>query len=721
MSPIAAANESQYYFITAKHEKNTFDVIEFNGKEAVSFPYEFNIYLVSDNSDIRPDTVLGQSATLFIYRNGQYYPYSGIIVEFEFLDGDSEKCSYRAMLAASLWITRLNFRSRIFQNMTISEIIQKTLREANIGNFNISVSSGTRHEYIVQYQETDLNFISRLMEGSGLFYYFREPPVSEDKMKLGVSREQLIITDNPKFDNIEEPSAIIYRPNDGMAKMSGPERFESVNNIRFSKSVIQSEVVVKAYNYRCPEVTIAGKQPVSTGNYGTYYEYGGSYKTIDDAQKGAQLICKRLQTRQNKISGAGDCRGFRAGYSFELQGHKIARLCIPYIITEVIHSGGCVDKTYQNQFRAIPAENAANFAPEKSARDPKVNGVLSAHIEGNGDSYATIDDKGRYRVRLPFDLSSNDNVCNGSKQIRLAQPYCGSQYGFHFPSHQGTEMVLACVDGDPNKPVGIGTVPNANTISPVVAVNKHENMIKTAGGNVLAMDDTEEKQKIRLTTKGLNGLEMNDEKKQVVLTSTDLNQLILDDENCKVIIKGSSHTVAMNYAEGEKSIEIISGEGHIIKIDDKKKNIAIKTAGGNQIEMDDNGKKVVIADSKGKNSVTIDQNNGVIISGEKVTIDASKEIELSGANIKINSNKGDVDLTASGDLKLKGTNINQKGNAGVKIEEAVKFEAKTMSTNIVGSMMEMSADASVKIKGNGMVEVNGGGMTTVKGGVVMIN
>ena len=580
MSIIAAANQSQFLFLSAKHDETTFDVIEFYGKEAISFPYEFNIYLIS-NRDIRPDTVLGQPATLFIYRNGQHYPYSGIIVEFEFLDGDCEKCSYRVMMVASMWITSLNYRSRIFQNMTTSEIIQSVLNEANIVNFSIDLSSETKHEFVVQYQETDLNFISRLMEGAGIFYYFREPSMSNDQITRGVSHEQLIITDNPKFERIEEPSSIVYRPTDGMTKIREREGIESVNTVRFLNGVIQSEVVVKSYNYRCPEVAIAGKQAVDTGNYGTYYEYGGSYKNVEDAQKGAQLVCKRLQTKQHKISGTGDCRAFRAGYSFELKEHKINRLCIPYIITEVIHTGGCREKTYQNEFRAIPAESASNFVPEKSASDPKVSGILSAHIEGNGEAYASIDDKGRYRVRLPFDLSSNNNDSNGSKQIRLAQPYCGSQYGFHFPSHQGVEMVLACVDGDPNKPVGIGTVPNANTISPVIAVNKHENIIKTAGGNILAMDDTEEKQKIRLITKGLNGLEMNDEKKRVVLTSKDLNQLILDDENCKVVIKGNSHTVSMNYADGEKSIEIISGEGHIIKIDDKSKNIVIKTVGGN--------------------------------------------------------------------------------------------------------------------------------------------
>ncbi len=720
MSP-DAANTAQFYFLAAKNSDISFDVIEFYGKEAISFPYEFNVFLISENKEISSDDVLGQAATLFVFRNGQFYPYSGIVVEFEIMDSDTENGSYRAMLVASLWITSLNYRSRIFQNITISEIVQCILNEANISNFNISITSSARQEYIVQYQETDLNFISRLMEGTGAWYYFREPPICEDQIKPGESYEQLIITDNPKFDNIEEPSEIIYRPIDGMAHVKDRKRTESVNTIHFSKSVIQSEVVVKAYNYRCPEVAIAGKQPVSSGNYGTFYEYGGSFKNVEEAQKGAQLICRRLHTRQHKISGMGDCRAFRAGFIFELKEHSINRLSVPYIITEVIHTGGCTGITYQNEFKAIPSDMAAHFAPEKSAREPKVNGIIQAHIEGSGEAYATIDDKGRYRVRLPFDMSANNHDCNGSKQIRLAQPYCGSQYGFHFPAHQGTEMVLACVDGDPNKPIGIGTVPNANTISPVIAVNKHENVIRTAGGNILAMDDTEEKQKILLTTKGLNGLEMNDEKKRVVLTSTNLNQLLFDDDNCKVTIKGNTHTVSMSYAEGEKSIEIISGDGHIIKIDDKNKNIAIKTVGGNQIEMDDSGKKIIIADNEGKNSITLDQNNGIIISGGKVTIDAKKELVISGAEIKIDSSKGDVALKASGDLKLNGTNISQKGSSGVKIETA-KFEAKgSMSANIEGMVMEMKANASVKIKGKAMVEVDGGGVAKVKGGVVMIN
>ncbi len=722
MSADVVANEVQFHFFIGNLPDVTFQVVEFSGKEAISFPYEFNISLVSAGKEIDADKVLGQKSTLFIFRTGQYYPYSGIVIEFELRECDTEKSYYRAKMVANLWITSLNFRSRIFQNVTIEEIVRCILNEANINNYKINISVNTRHEYIVQYQETDLNFISRLMESAGIWYYYWEPVVSEEQFESGVSHEQLVITDSPKFNKIAEPSQVIYRPIDGMAQICKQDYIESINAIHYSTCVIPSEIIVKNYNYRCPEVTLTGKQSVSKGNYGTIYEYGGRFKNVEDAVIMAQLLCRRIHTRRYRITGRGNCRGFRAGQCFELQKHHIQKLCMSYVITEVIHTGGVAGNTYRNEFRAIPGDTAANFAPEKSAEMPKVNGVLTAPIESNDSAYASIDDKGRYKIRLPFDLNSKQGDCNGSKNIRLAQPYCGPQYGIHFPSHQGTEMVLACIDGDPDKPIGIGTVPNSNTISPVVAANKQENIIKTAGGNIILMDDTEEKQKIRLQSKGLNSLELNDETERVVISSADINQLVLDDKNCEVVIQCKKNTLAMSYAGDKNFVKVTSADGHMISIDDQNKKISVITNGGNKIELDDEGKKIIIEDGVGKNSVTLDENDGLVFnSSGKITLNARKEIILSGSEIKLDATQGNLDIKAAADVVMTGMNIEQKGAAGIKIE-AIKVEAKgSASTSLQGAMMEMRADAVVKIKGDAMVEVNGGGMTKVQGGIVMIN
>lgn len=718
----AAANESQYFFFCENLPDDTFQVIRFSGKDTISVPYEFNISLTSKKIDIKPDNVIGLPATLFIFRNGKYYPYSGIVIEFELLECDEENSRYNVKLVPTLWLTSLNYRSRVFQNLTITEIIRSVLCESNISNFTISINSTDRHEFVVQYQETDLNFISRLMENLGIWYFFNEQELTKDQIGPGVSHEQLIITDNIKFSLIPEPSKVIYRLVNGMSEKNDLDCAETVNVVHYSKCVIPSEVVVKNYNYRNPEVVLSGKQTVRDGNRGTIYEYGGNVKTVDDAQNVAQLICRRIKTRQVKINGKSNCRAFRAGFCFEMIQHCRKDLCIIYLITSVNHAGGVTGWTYQNEFKAIPDDSTYKYAPEKISEDPKVNGIITAQVEAGGSEFASIDDQGRYKVRLPFDVSSSVNDCNDSKYIRLAQPYSGSKYGIHFPAHQGTEMVLACINGDPNKLLGIGTVPNANTMSPVVSTNKQENVIRTAGGNVLIMDDTDEKQNIKVFTKGLNGLKLDDESECVVLTTRDLNQVQLDDKNSKIVIKSNAHTILMNNGESGKCIEIISGDGNLIKIDDKEKKIIIRTSGGHKIDLDDQGKRLIINDGSGKNNITLDENNGLRLESlGNLTISAKQDIELSATNIKLNAKQGNLDFNAASDVKISGININQNGTAEVKIEAAKLDAMGSTSVNVNGAIVEMNADAIVRIKGNAMAEFNGGAMATVKGGMVMIN
>jgi type VI secretion system secreted protein VgrG len=137
---------------------------------------------------------------------------------------------------------------------------------------------------------------------------------------------------------------------------------------------------------------------------------------------------------------------------------------------------------------------------------------------------------GRYKVRLPFDLSDSKNY-NASKYVRLAQPYSGSNYGIHFPSHDGAEMIVACVDGNPNKVMGIGTIPNPDTMSPVVSKNSRQSIIRTAGGNEMCMDDLEKKQKIHITTPDQNIVTLDDGNDNISIETTDKNRVILDDKN----------------------------------------------------------------------------------------------------------------------------------------------------------------------------------------------
>jgi len=706
------ANEAQFYFISGDLDEKTFEVAEFTGIESISTPYRFDITLLSVKADVLPEEVIGKPATIYIFRDGEYVPYSGIVSEFQFIDRNVDYCTYSARLVPKLWMCSINQQTKIFQNMDVIAIVKSVLDDAHITSYEVSAKTYPKQEYVVQYQESDLNFISRLMENAGIWYFFKEPPVLPEEVGSGGSVEKLIITDKPaSFVTIEGESTIVYRSTSGLNAKEEQRDKESVNQIHVERHVIPKDVLIKNYNYRKPEVDISGKQVIKDGFEGTVYQYGGDAKEPTEAQAAAVVLSNRIISHQTNVSGSSNCRGLRAGFRFELSNHFRDELNTTFVLTQISHTGGHLAGsvgvvTYVNHFRSIPSTAAEKYAPEKKTVIPKVNGVLTAMIEANGGEYAQLDETGRYKVRLPFDLTETKNDCKGSKYVRLAQPYSGTQYGMHFPNHEGSEMVLACIDGDPNRPVGIGTVPHANTISPVVDKNKFQNIIRTAGGNELLMHDEDAKQRIQLTTNGKHVMTMDDEKKAISIVSTDKNSITIDDTNTKVEILSGKHAICMSYEDGKESIIITTAGGQILKMDDANKKLTIQTKGGHQFNMDDDGNTIIVTDKSGKNKVTLDGGGGLILDSKgKIEIKASQDLIISAANIKINS-KGKIEAKAAMDMKFKGMNVEVKGDMNVKSEAGMNMEIKGgIQTNISGTMTKLEGSA----------------MTTVKGGLVMIN
>jgi type VI secretion system secreted protein VgrG len=704
------ANESQFFFVCGDLKPETFMVMHFQGMDGIDELYEFAIDLQTSKNDLKPEEVINKSATLFLFREGKYHPFSGIVRKFQFLGEKHGQWLYEATLVPKLSVLTLQYQTRVFQKKTIPDIIKEVLDLAGLQNYyKIDLSQKySQQEYVLQYQESDFQFISRLMESEGIWYFFKEPAVAESQVKAGGTVEKLTITDKPaNFTAIEGDPKIVFRTAEGMTERDSGKDKESIQEIQMLHEVVPQEVILKNYNYRTPEVQLTGKSKVKGGVVGSTYEYGGHFKNISEAQRAAEVAANRIVSRQTFSNGSSNCRSFRAGARFTLAEHQKKDLNADYLLYKVAHTGGHNDLliTYGNRFQAMPADKANNYAPQKKTPIPKVNGIMTAQIEANGSDYALLDDMGRYKVRMPFDNSSAKNA-EASKYMRLAQPYAGAKYGIHFPSHEGTEMVWACVDGDPDKPMGIGTIPNANTMSPVVGANKTQNVIRTAGNNELLMDDTDKKQKIRMTTAAKHTLQMDDDAKNISLKSTKGNELLLDDKNECVKWNGASHSVTMTYKSGSEGIVINTKDGNVINIDDKNKKIIIQTKAGHTVEMDDNGKKMVLADCAKKNTVTLDGNGGLILDSKgKIEIKAQQDLVVSAANIKMTANAA-LEAKATMDLKLKGMNIEVKGDMGVKAE--------------AGMNMEIKGGIQTKVSGT-MAEVAGSAMTTIKGGIVMIN
>jgi len=722
--PPKKANQAQFFFFSGTLAPETFEVMNFSGTDRISGTYKFNIMLISQKADISPDEVVNKAATLNIFRDGEYYPYSGIVSEFRFLGKSHDRATYSLTLVPKLWLLNLNVQTRIFQKKKVNAIIKLVLDGANLSDyykFQCDDGKYTEQEYVVQYQESDFNFISRLMEANGIWYFFNENPVLAEEVDGKPGAETLVISDKASsFEFVSTTSDVLFRTVSGMTEQIDTDDKESIHDIGMMRQVVSKEVLLKDYNYRTPEIDLKGRKPVKTGDVGTVYQYGGHFKNTTEADRLAEVASNRIATQKILVEGCGNCRGMRAGKRFTLTEHFLDTMNAKYVVTQVSHQGSHTNEgdsanvyTYVNRFACIPVAQADTFRPPLKTPTPRVHGIMTAQIEANGSNYAALDDMGRYKVRMPFDLSSAKNY-EASQYIRLAQPYSGANYGVHFPSHEGTEMVWACIDGNPDRPLGLATVPNANTLPPVVSANKQQNVIRTAGGNELLLDDTDAKQKARLITKSKHTLEMDDDLKRVFLQSKDQNQLLLDDKNECVSWNGKSHTITMTYKSGSEGIVIMTKEGHVIKIDDKNKKLTIQTKAGNIIDMDDQGKKIAIADSAGKNKVTLDGDGNKILldSQGEIQISAAKDLTIKAANIKMTS-QGKIDVQASSDYSLKAMKITEKAD--------MDFAAKGMNIKLEADM-NMTVKGGMQTKVGGMMtELSGDTMAKVKGAIVMIN
>jgi len=426
----------------------------------------------------------------------------GVLQSVSFIDAARTVAPrYRARLVPTAWLLTLAKPNRLFQNLTIPALLESVLGQYGLakGNdFEIRATNpGPAHEYIVQFDESDWDFLQRWMEHEGLSYWFEH----------GASAEKLVIADASQHaTEIDDPKVLSYRERNNLST----GRIATVWDFGFEQKRIPARVAVFDYNYRNPGVDLFVKQDVDTKRgFGSVFHYGEHFKDNDQGKAIATARAERHLAERVTFRGATDCARFRVGHYFELDGHHHDELDQKYLITEIHHGAGvplpaddpalevgstpkagAIDlapQRYRARFAAIPLTTP--FRPERVTRIPRIDGVLHAHVEADGaGEYAQIDSVGRYKVRLPFDGGAAKGS-KASRWIRMAQPYAGAGYGSHFPLHKGAEVLLVHVNGDPDRPIIVASVPNAHTVTPSTSANATQSVIHTASGLRIEMED----------------------------------------------------------------------------------------------------------------------------------------------------------------------------------------------------------------------------------------
>jgi type VI secretion system secreted protein VgrG len=391
---------------------------------------------------------------------------------------------HRIVVVPRVWYGSLVRRNRIFADVSVPEIAEKLLTGLALrkgDDFELRLSGKyPKREYVVQYEESDLDFLCRLLEEEGIFFHF-EHTDRGDKIVLGDSTSA--------FRDLPGHAAVVFSTSDTVGEEN------SLVRLSVKRHVKRGGVALSDHNWRAPQVPVLSiAQLGGAGLVSTHREH------VKDADRGAWLASIRAQEidcRRMTFTGHTGLRSLRTGDVLSLIEHPIDTFNQRYLVVELTHTVTQWHDTarntesanikYTNELVAIPA--SVPFRPARTSPVPRIEGLLYATIDGPDDgSSAPIDDQGRYKVLFPWDLDGTPGASR-TRWIRCAQPLSGGNYGIHFPLHEGAEVVIAFVHGDPDRPLIVGAVPNAVTPSPVTRKNATQSIVRTSSGITLELED----------------------------------------------------------------------------------------------------------------------------------------------------------------------------------------------------------------------------------------
>ena len=492
------------YYDTQSIDK--FGVVLFNGKETISSTFEFDILLISDDTPILIDEVLKNKACFTIKGEERLNVYHGIISKFQQLHEFNGYIFYQVKFVPSMWILNLTFHNQVFIDKSLTQMIQGILSDCNISStyygttladLNKEKYLSDENPYVCQYGETHFNFLSRWLEKNGIFYFFEQDKNNE---KISFLNEKSDLKFLVKHD-------IDYSPTSGLDPGT-----EFIHSFNLCQTRMPQRLQLNDYNYNTPNANLTNSVVMDSEGKGDVYYFGDHYNDSDSGGILATIFQEEFLCRQKEFNGESNVTSLRTGYKFALKKHYSDDFNKDYLVTEIIHKGnqtryvtGDVGRDpiveedkyfYKNQFKAIRAD--VQFRPQRKATWPRIYGNISAKIDATEDSgnYAYLDEQGRYKVILPFDLSPRE-AGKASAWIRMAQPHAGgnevientNKTGVHFPLRKGTEVLLSFIDGDPDRPVITGAVPNPVTESVITKKNHTKAVISTEGDNRMIFDD----------------------------------------------------------------------------------------------------------------------------------------------------------------------------------------------------------------------------------------
>ncbi|WP_097450057.1 type VI secretion system Vgr family protein [Escherichia coli] len=511
LSKTISASLNRYHLIIPSCP-SPLDVEHFSGREEMSQTYYYIINFTSTDNDLDAGLLLRKSATFTMGTGGLKEQVSqkvvhGVITDLRRISGSADQAKYQVILEPFIKLLDRQHRShRFFVNKSVPEVVTEVLQEHGLKGWEFEFrlkKTYPKREQINQYQESDLQFIQRLLAEVGIFYFFTlQPDTQTEVVHFGDSQAALTFD---KTLAINSPSGM----NDNRA--------DSVWGLNVTHNVAEASVTTKAYNHREAQYLLQSAPADMTHgdgdgiNYGEVYHYhfrhlerGDKIDPVPEtANFYARLGHERYLAEQVRITGNSPDATLAPAQVLtitdSLPPTLPALLRNPVLLTCVGFSASRKD-ALQVVLKGVPYSEVICWRPPLLLR-PKVTGTMTARVTSakEGDIYAWQDASGMYRVK--FDADRDDkNPGQESMPVRLAKPFSGDAYGFHFPLIQGTEVAIAFEEGDPDRPYIAHALHDSRHVDHVTDKNGTRNVIRTPANNKLRMEDKRGEEHIKLST-----------------------------------------------------------------------------------------------------------------------------------------------------------------------------------------------------------------------------
>lgn len=430
-----------------------------------------------------PTSLLGQPIAIGIKQvDDTSRAFHGLVKSMEQKHRHTRFTFYQLEVVPAVWLLTQRSQSRIFQQKTIPEILEKVLKD-----FQFKLELQRNYEprnYCVQYRESDFDFVSRLMEEEGIYYFFEHT----------VDGHTMIISDTPQsHPNCPTKSTIPYFMDIEEGNfITGIEDWNQNYDLRSGK------VVLWDHNFELPGKKLESDKPSRFDIGGNHkleiYDYPGGYsrkfdgidpsggerpsdvsKIFTDNKLMSEIAVQRLDVGHKQAYGIGNCASLTAGYKFKLDKHPSNDQNVEHIILDIRHTAaqtpdyvtdGTVEDSYSNSFVCIThGSGSAPYRPQLSTPKPSVAGAQTATVVGPSGEDIFTDKYGRVKVQFHWDREGK-NDADSSCWVRVAQSWAGKKWGGIFIPRIGMEVIVDFLEADPDRPIITGCVYNAESMPP---------------------------------------------------------------------------------------------------------------------------------------------------------------------------------------------------------------------------------------------------------------